>query len=261
MSLKNLLLNLYYFGSLSKEKTDTNQQHIRDIEWNAVKEFIKPTNAFLDVGCGAGYSMNRAKNEKNCVVFGIDPEPGAHGVGRYDKNSIDGLPISQGFAENIPYEDNKFDVVYSSHVLEHVNDESKSLKEMSRVLKNEGVLIIGMPTSDMAWVNFWTELIFTTHQRIFNVIFSVIPFIKTGKTPLINALIPPSHSSHRAKTVFFDINYYNIKNWTEIVKKEFQIEKIILPAYYPYPQYRQLFKMKMNYKKSSSVFFICRKLN
>ena len=112
---------------------------------------------------------------------------------------------------------------------------------MKRVLKKDGVLIIGMPTSSMAWVNLYTDLLFTTHHRIFNVLFKYVPFIKTGKTPLINMLIPHSHSAHKAKTIFFDLKHYKVNNWKSIISEVFQIEKTLLPAFYPYPQYRQLF--------------------
>jgi ubiquinone/menaquinone biosynthesis C-methylase UbiE len=201
--------------------------------------------------------MLLAMNEKNCNVHGIDPQTGTLD----GKVSNNGLSIMQGVAEKILFEKGKFDVVFSSHVLEHVDDETKSLREISRVLKDNGVLVIGMPTSQMAWINLWTELLFTTHQRMFNFLFGRLSFISTSHTPFINVFIPFSHSTHRAKTVLFDLKYYKIENWKKIIEKEFKIEKVILPAFYPYPKYRQFFKMKKNYKKSSSVFFICSKLN
>ena len=72
---------------------------------------------FLDVGCGAGYSLMRASTDLNCEVEGIDADPGSHGVGRFLKDMVKAVPIKQGFAENLPYENETFDVVYSSHYL------------------------------------------------------------------------------------------------------------------------------------------------
>ena len=149
--------------------------------------------------------------------------------------------------------------MYSSHVLEHVDDERKSLQEMRRVLKDDGVLIIGMPTAFMAHVNNLSQLIFTTHQRIFNVLFGWMPFISTGKTPFINMFVPMSHSYPRAKTVFYDMLHYRIKTWERIVEQEFIIEQVLLPAFYSYPEYKQLFRMRKNVRMSSSVFFVCKK--
>ena len=188
--MKKLLLKIYYFGNLSKDKIEENQERIRQVEWDALKKYIPAKSKFLDVGCGTGYAMRKATDELACKSFGVDPDPGAHGVGRYSDNSTLGLSIKKGFAEKIDYEDETFDVVYCSHVLEHVNDEQQSLNEMKRVLKKGGVLIIGMPTFNMAWVNFYTDFLFTTHHRIFNVIFQFFPFIKTSTITLRGAIKP-----------------------------------------------------------------------
>lgn len=257
-TIKQKLLSIYNFPYLSKEYTNSNQKVIRDIEWQAVEPFIKRNAKFLDVGCGAGYAMLKAIESKNCEVFGIDPNPGDHGVGRNGSGfKIPVENIKQAFAEEIPFESKSFDVVYSSHVLEHVNDEQKSLSEMKRVLKDDGILIIGMPTSDMAIVNLYTQWILTTHQRFVNYFLS--PFIKTSKTKFWMIFAPPSHSYPETKSIFFDIKYYKIDNWQNIISKQFNIREVLKPALYPYPEFKQLFKIKLNSKKSSSVFFVCNK--
>ncbi|MES2620762.1 MAG: class I SAM-dependent methyltransferase [Bacteroidota bacterium] len=257
MSLKSFLLKLYYLPLLPKAEADANQKKIRDTEWNAIKEFIPKGAKFLDVGCGAGYAMKKATDELGCDCFGIDPDPGGHGVGRYDAGSTSGLRITKGESEKLPFDDSSFDLVYCSHVLEHVKDEIQSLKEMKRVLKPGGTLIIGMPTAAMAFINLVTEILFTTHHRFVNVFMR--PFINTAKTPLINLFIPPSHSSDRAQTVGYDLKHYRVDNWKKTVGLVFAVKQTLLPALYPYPQYWQLFSMKLNAKESSSVFFICSK--
>jgi len=254
--VKKIILKLYYCFNLSKEKANLYQKKARDIEWEAIKEFIK-TGLFLDVGCGAGYSMKKAKEEINCTCFGIDPNPYEHGVGRISSNfEIDVENILQGIAENIPFPDNHFDTVYSSHVLEHVSDKNQSLREMKRVLKNDGILIIGMPTTAMALLNWLTQLLFTTHTKIINLLFS--RFINTGKVKWWEIFIPSSHSNTN-KTILSDVYNYRIKVWKGIIEDEFKIIEIIKPALYPYPEYRQLFKLKTGSASSSSVFFICNK--
>ena len=45
----------------------------------------------------------------------------------------------------IPFNDNSFDIVMSSQVLEHVNSPVELLREMGRVLKDDGSLIISIP--------------------------------------------------------------------------------------------------------------------
>ena len=46
---------------------------------------------------------------------------------------------------DIPFEDNHFDVVFCNHVLEHVEDDIKVLKEFYRVLKPGGFAILQSP--------------------------------------------------------------------------------------------------------------------
>jgi ubiquinone/menaquinone biosynthesis C-methylase UbiE len=253
MTLKSTLLKIYNFPLLSKEKTNENQKKIRDVEWDAVKPFIK-SGKFLDVGCGAGYAMQRAQEDTGSEAFGIDPDPMGHGVGRQGSNfKVKAENIQKAFAEAIPFNDGMFDTVYSSHVLEHVNDEIKSLQEMSRVLKNDGVLIIGMPTASMAAINWVTNAMFTTHHRFVNFFFS--PFINTTKTSFSELFIPKSHSKE-GSTLLFDLKAYKVKRWEQVVSEVFNVQKIILPALYPYPEMRQWFGMKKSSKYSSSVCFL-----
>jgi ubiquinone/menaquinone biosynthesis C-methylase UbiE len=253
--IKQKLLRIYNWPLLSKEKTNKNQKIIRDAEWEATESFVIKGD-FLDVGCGAGYAMKKAQ-KMGCAVFGIDPDPGGHGVGREGSNYvIENVIIKKAVAESIPFEDEKFDTVYSSHVLEHVNDEEQCLKEMKRVLKKDGVLIIGMPTSHIAMINLFTNTFLNPHHRFVNYFFS--PFIKTGKISFRELFIPQSHSFEH-KTVFYDLNKYRISNWKKIIEPYFEIIKTVKPAFYPYPETVQWFKLKKNHRLTSSVFFICKK--
>jgi tocopherol O-methyltransferase len=126
---------IIYSTISSKEKIELRQLRIRATEWNAISEYILNYSKFLDVGCGAGYAMQQAREKLNCICTGIDPDPGAHGVGRFLKELVPGETIIQGHAENLPFKDEQFDVVFSSHVLEHVENERVTLEEMKRVLK------------------------------------------------------------------------------------------------------------------------------
>ena len=58
----------------------------------------------------------------------------------FDKNAMVQMDIC-----NIQYPDASFDIIYCSHVLEHVPDDRKALSEFRRVLKPDGVAIILVP--------------------------------------------------------------------------------------------------------------------
>jgi SAM-dependent methyltransferase len=47
--------------------------------------------------------------------------------------------------QNLPYADNSFDMFYCSHVLEHVPDDRKAMRELGRVLRPDGLGIIMVP--------------------------------------------------------------------------------------------------------------------
>lgn len=252
-----VLGNIIYSSISSKDKVEQYQQIIRDAEWKEVANHIPKKSKFLDVGCGAGYSLMRASLDLNCEVEGIDADPGAHGVGRFLKELVKSPEIKQGFAENLPYENESFDVVYSSHVLEHVNNEAKSLTEMRRVLKKDGVLIIGMPTSNMATLNYISQLIFTTHIKIYELFRNI--FSKNVINNFIKIFRINSHSYPRARSIWYDLFHYRIRKWEKTIEREFNVKQVIKPYFYPYPDYPQLFKLHKSKFFSSSVFFICKK--
>ena len=246
-----------YSTMSSKDKVEQYQQIIRDAEWEKIANHIPEKSKFLDVGCGAGYSLMRASEDLNCEVEGIDADPGSHGVGRFIKEMVKTTPIKQGFAEDLPYPNEYFDVVYSSHVLEHVNDETKALNEMKRVLKKDGVLIIGMPTASMASLNYISQLTFTTHIKIYELFRNL--FIQNPFKNFIKIFRINSHSYPRARSIWYDLFHYRINNWQKSVEREFKVKTVIKPCFYPYPDYPQFFKLYTSKFFTSSVFFICQK--
>lgn len=73
--------------------------------------------------------------------------------------NVTSCDLSKG---KMPFEDNFFDVVYASHVLEHfyIEDQINLLNECSRILKKWGKILFYMPT----WYH-WSFLDDETHRR------------------------------------------------------------------------------------------------
>jgi len=46
---------------------------------------------------------------------------------------------------NLPFEDNSYDFVFASHVLEHIKNDSQALSEISRILRPDGIAILPVP--------------------------------------------------------------------------------------------------------------------
>jgi len=62
------------------------------------------------------------------------------------QSSAKGISVLKGdLNEKLPFEDNKFDVITASHVIEHLNDTDGFVKEMFRVLKKSGYVVVTTP--------------------------------------------------------------------------------------------------------------------
>ena len=53
----------------------------------------------------------------------------------------------------LPYDDGSFDLVCAFDIVEHVEDDQRALAELSRVLKEDGVLMVSLPVH----MEYWTE--------------------------------------------------------------------------------------------------------
>jgi SAM-dependent methyltransferase len=47
--------------------------------------------------------------------------------------------------QNLPFEDGSYDFIFASHVLEHIPDDNKALRQIRRVLKPNGIAILPVP--------------------------------------------------------------------------------------------------------------------
>ena len=91
-----------------------------------LKDIVKGKKV-VDIGCGYGRNKDLVESVGGEWI-GVEPfEGGAHTV--------------VGDAENLPFEDNTFDVVIMDAVLEHIPDVGKAISEVARVLKPGGVFI------------------------------------------------------------------------------------------------------------------------
>ena len=98
----------------------------------------------LEVGVGLGSDHFRfASNGNNMTALDLSREHLRHTVKHL---TLEGLQTDANFgdAENMPFDDNRFDVVYSFGVLHHTPDTEKSIAEVHRVLKPGGTAIIGL---------------------------------------------------------------------------------------------------------------------
>lgn len=121
---------------------------------------LKPDETVLDFGCGSGYiTVELAKISKTAV--GIDINPNLKRI-RVPRNLKDKLKFVNVSGEQLPFPDGYFDVLLASEVLPMIEVASKFLKEIHRVLKPGGRMVIvngiGRPVI--------RELYLTNHKRL-----------------------------------------------------------------------------------------------
>jgi 2-polyprenyl-3-methyl-5-hydroxy-6-metoxy-1,4-benzoquinol methylase len=111
----------------------------------------------LDVGCGNGFFLRKMR-ERGWQVTGVEPDADAARIG----NDRFGLNILAGTLESVMFPDSQFDVVTMQHVIEHLPDPLQTLREVFRVLKPEGRLVVVTPNSrsagrhrfEKSWINW-----------------------------------------------------------------------------------------------------------
>jgi ubiquinone/menaquinone biosynthesis C-methylase UbiE len=106
---------------------------------------IKASDKVIDVGSG-----NIPFHLANHLVD-ITIENDNYGRAGVAFKHVDGIPIYECNLEKLPFEDDEFDFVYCSHVLEHITDPDKACSELIRIGKRG---FIESPTRDKdIWLN------------------------------------------------------------------------------------------------------------
>ena len=95
------------------------------------KEFLKPGNVVLDFS-PMRMMYKKLKLNKDITYFSTDFENEFIADYHFDITNID-------------TEENKFDIIICYHILEHITEDEKAMKELKRVLKKDGVILIQTP--------------------------------------------------------------------------------------------------------------------
>lgn len=152
---------------LSQEIDPAYAQRSKLILSNIVEQ--KPKK-ILDIGCGRGfYVVMCSKLLPTSEIHGIDPNPEYISKTTKITETYKNIKIKKGSVYSIPFEDNTFDAIICSEVMEHLDDEKSALSEIKRVLKKSGQLYITVPSSKFPifWdpLNWFLMKFFKTHVK------------------------------------------------------------------------------------------------
>ena len=132
-------------------------------------EWIDPQEGslILDIPCGRGFYLNMFRYVSKCRLIGADLDRDVIYKARENVGHLPDLILNHASIYELPYPDNTFDAAILSEVLEHLDDDVSALKEIYRVLKPGGVVVITVPNANypFLWdpVNWTLEALFNTH--------------------------------------------------------------------------------------------------
>jgi ubiquinone/menaquinone biosynthesis C-methylase UbiE len=107
---------------------------------------LKSGDRLLDIGCGSGDLLATAAiQEPGAILVGLDPNEDALELASHKiPGTIHAAELHQGVAEELPFEDDSFDIVCATRLLARLDARTRAtaLRECWRVLRPGGRLLI-----------------------------------------------------------------------------------------------------------------------
>lgn len=200
------------------ERNQEARRRIRTSEFEAVAGYFAPEQRVLDYGAGSGF-MSTLMARLGCEVEAVD----------VDTRPWMYRPVRLYDGVRLPYPDRYFDVVFTCFALEHLPELPRCLREMARVLKNDGRMIHIVPTASWrAWSNL-THVLWLT--RLIRRRLGTLRSRTTGSArtksdsarverqtarrrlrTLLQTLVPPPHGDLAANSMT-EIAQYRLSRW------------------------------------------------
>jgi len=97
----------------------------------------------LEIGVGMGHLVGQLEN--TFETYGMDIN---HWAVKQSKSVVQKTQLETASAQELPFSDNSFNVVIIKHIVEHLPDPQKAIREIGRVTEPGGVLILATPNLD-----------------------------------------------------------------------------------------------------------------
>ena len=124
----------------------------------------KKYDSILDIGCDNGYLLLKIANKiKVQKLIGIDISSKVINQFKLKLDQYNNDIIIHNVDENIPFKDKEIDLIVMVAVLEHVFDPMFVVKEINRVLRDDGIFIVEVP--NIAFIKYRFNLLFGKRPR------------------------------------------------------------------------------------------------
>jgi SAM-dependent methyltransferase len=107
-----------------------------------------PNSLILDCGCGYGFTLRMLAELTEALLVGVDGDAIRIDQARHDLRRFPQVTTMLADAVDLPFADATFDHAVCSEVLEHVVDDVRVVRELARVLKPGGTLVVTVPGAD-----------------------------------------------------------------------------------------------------------------
>ena len=136
---------------------------VTDLLTAQIQKMDKPD--VLDCGCGPG-NILALLAPLRCKLTGLDLNQ------RYldlAAKKVPGATLIEGSVERLPFPDASFDIVYAVGVLMYLNDDHMAAKEIARVTKDGGFVLISVPNYRMLHLFLDPYYIFRIFKKILGI--------------------------------------------------------------------------------------------
>ena len=128
--------------------------HKRALVHQMITHFCPEKGKVLDVGAGTGKMLQELK-QSGWQIFGIDTHQEAIKQSKRRDIPIQLIDIAK---QSLPYQDNSFDLVIALDTLEHIANDKKAIKEINRVIKPAGIIILTVPAYQWLFC-YWDKML------------------------------------------------------------------------------------------------------
>ena len=147
-SIKKIIVEGLLMFPKSKTDEKKHRKHKRQIEitmaidaiFNIRENFsstyfkTKETN-ILEFGCGDGFQIPYLKQKGNVIALDVKKSN--------DIENIQDVEFVECSIANTPFGDGYFDIIYSNHVVEHIDDTTGTFDELIRIGKSKCIYAVG----------------------------------------------------------------------------------------------------------------------